>query len=39
MSKWSLLGQKNGSGDSTGDGIVNVNPTGNGGPFNVTIDN
>ena len=37
--KWTLLGQKNGSGDSTGDGIVNVNPTGNDGPFNVTIDN
>tara|TARA_Y100000591_G_C21801173_1_gene682133 strand:+ start:324 stop:866 length:543 start_codon:yes stop_codon:yes gene_type:complete len=36
--KWTLLGQKNGSGDSTGDGIVNVNPTGN-GTFNVTIDN
>jgi hypothetical protein len=37
--KWTLLGQKNGSGDSNGNGIVNVNPTGNGGPFNVTIDN
>lgn len=38
MSKWTLLGQINGSGDSNGNGIVNVNPTGN-GTFNVTIDN
>ena len=36
--KWTLLGQKNGSGDSTGNGIVNVNPTGH-GTFNIKIDN
>ena len=42
MSKWSLLGQLNPAGsftsNSSGNGIVNVNPTGN-GTFNVTIDN